>query len=77
MNRKVMTALVATDGLDEASSVRISHKGKEEDESSDLSMLEHHLQIELALQKQAELEAKAQSHAIAAARTKLQIATQG
>jgi hypothetical protein len=76
MNRKVMTALVATDGLDEVSSVRMSHKSKDEDDSSELSRLEHHLQIELALQKQAELETKAQSHAVAAARTKLQIASE-
>ena len=38
-----------------------------------MSLMQANLDVELALQKQAEFEAKAQSHAAAAARTKLQI----
>jgi hypothetical protein len=76
MNRKMITALVATDGLDETSSVRKIHKDDQDDDSSDIAIMEYHLQNELALQQQAELEAKAQSHAVAAARTKLQIASE-
>ena len=76
MNQKLMTALVATDGLDETSSVRKIHKDDQDDDSSDIAIMEYHLQNELALQQQAELEAKAQSHAVAAARTKLQIASE-